>query len=228
MAHPLFNSTQDANVLHGFVSEYPELIREPRALYQKRTMTPVSGTDGVTSVDSTRQFTSASADFTNVLEGSILSIRDETDTEDNGDFLVSDVVDANTLEIDEDWPYGSNTGLTFEVNYHDIHGYAESQTPLFTATSKIPFLLIMNPSEKQLEEYGIDKKVDAIVVFSTKVLSDASITPGDGDRFLDDANREHELVSVWISDRFSGTNNSLRWVGGSRVTEKDRVIPIPT
>ena len=225
MAFPLWNSTQDANMLLGFVDEYHELVRPPRKLYQKRTMTKITGVDGATSVAATRHFVSAGSVFTNVLVGAVIRIRDEGEPSDNGDFTVVSVVNTTTLLIGHDWEYGGKTGLSFEVLYHDEYGYAPTTTPLHTATAAIPFIVIYNPSEKVLTRYGIDKEVTAVVIFSAKTLADASIVPGDGDRFLDDNGREHEIVTIWPGDFFSGTGIALRWVGGSRVTEKRTIIP---
>lgn len=84
-----------------------------------------SQSDGATSVPSSRTFTSALGDFTGmgVSVGDILYIHDDTDTEDNG-FYVIEAVSATTLRVNREFPVGSKTGLTYTV-YGPNHPAAE-------------------------------------------------------------------------------------------------------
>lgn len=221
----LFNTPQDANYLRDRVSEYHSMIREPRRLYQQKVMTEITGVDGLTSVAATRQFSSTGSDFTDVLPGSVIRIRDEENIGDNGDFEVASVVDINTLLITADWPYGENDDLTFTVFYHDTYGETRVEDASFVPTVPIPFLIIQNPSEKVLTKYGVTRDCDAVILFPAQMLDDEGVTPKQGDRFIDDTGREHEITDVWPADRFSGSGIALRWVGGSKVTEKRKIIP---
>lgn len=76
-----------------------------------------AGTNGVTSVPSLRQFTSSGSTFlTNgVAAGDVLYINDDTDTDDNGFYVIETVVSETSLKLNRDLPVGSLTGLTFTV-----------------------------------------------------------------------------------------------------------------
>ena len=75
---------------------------------------------GSTSIPATRQFTDTSGlgIFTQVAQpGSLLVIRDLATPGDNGQFIVSSVIDDSNLIVTEDWPQGSNSGLDYTLNW---------------------------------------------------------------------------------------------------------------
>jgi phage tail sheath protein FI len=79
------------------------------------------GTNGVTSIPTTRQFTSVGATFqTNgVAEGDILKIADSGTTGDNGVYLVESVDSETQLTLNRDFVTGSLTALDYTI-YGDI------------------------------------------------------------------------------------------------------------
>jgi hypothetical protein len=46
-----------------------------------------------------------------------------------------------------------------------------------------PFQVKLNPEEEELDRYGYDRKREALVSFSTKILRDLNLEPKVGDRF---------------------------------------------
>jgi hypothetical protein len=90
-----------------------------------------SGATGATSASSTRQLTQTGAFFTsNVVAGDILKIHDDTDTGDNGIYVIASVDSATQVTVDRDWPIGSLTNLTFT-----IYGSNSAGTDGSTATA---------------------------------------------------------------------------------------------
>lgn len=73
---------------------------------------------GATSVPATRELTDAGATFTQDAEpGSLVTVWDPDDTGDNGQFLVDSVTSDTVLVIDQDWPEGSNSGLSYKLSW---------------------------------------------------------------------------------------------------------------
>lgn len=220
----LFDKTQDANYLKKRTKEYADLYRTPRALYQAVKVPVISGTTGVTSIPATRKLTDANQNFTTVRVNSKLRVRKESDDQDNGDYFVASVVDSHNLLITQNWPYGSTTNVAYDIIYQDEYG-DPVEGVVFTATTAIPFLVILQPNVTQLTKYGYDRPRDAILVFAAQTLSDASITPGVGDRFIDDEGREQEITDIRRIDYFTNSGIPMRWVGSSEVTAKKKIIP---
>lgn len=81
------------------------------------------GTDGVTSVPTTRTLTSVGSTFvTNgVAIGDMVRIYDSVDTGDNGLYRVTNVA-ATILTVDRDFKVGSLTGLSFTVYSNNSNG----------------------------------------------------------------------------------------------------------
>jgi hypothetical protein len=186
---------------------------------------PLSGTDGVTSVPATRRFTSAAVDFVaaGVLAGDILEIASiDCDHEDNGRYQIDTVVDANNVDITEDWPQGSLTSLPFNV-------YLLPER--YTEFGLVPFLVKLNPTEKTLDQWGITEKRDAMVVMSIELCQRLGLVPKIGDRFvydygMDPTTREnrsihYEVKNLFPTDQIADTGTPIHYVGfATRTTNR--------
>lgn len=85
------------------------------------------GVAGVTSTPSTRTLTQAGAKFlSNVTAGDIVKLHDDTDTGDNGVYVIATVDSDTVITVDRDWPVGSLTALTFTIYGSNSAGTAGS------------------------------------------------------------------------------------------------------
>lgn len=78
--------------------------------------------DGATSVQYSRQFTSAGGTFLvdGIKAGDVLYINDGSDSGDNGFYVISNVTGETTLTVNRDWPTGSLTTLSYTI-YRENH-----------------------------------------------------------------------------------------------------------
>lgn len=73
---------------------------------------------GDTSVAATRLLTDAGASFRDTVEvGAMVYVNDKDDGSDNGKYYVTEVHSDTVLKINQDWPVGSLTGLSYTVNF---------------------------------------------------------------------------------------------------------------
>jgi hypothetical protein len=200
-------------LVHGRDSTTINLYGEPGA--------PVSGSDGVTSAPATRTLTSAGSDFvasgvkaTDVLE--VQDIRcDVSDVNDQGRFgIVS--VNPTWVTIDQDWPLGNGTDLNFIV-----HILKENYTEF---NQLVPFLVKLNPTEKELDGWGITEKRDAMVELSIKLCEDVGLVPKIGDRFTypyEPREIQYELKNLFEADQLSDSGVPMHYIGfATRTTNR--------
>lgn len=226
MADPLFNTSKDGLYQQTRVKEFFKKTCPLVTFYKKVVLAPYTSSVAATSAYATRKLLDAGITTSNVLPGSLLMIRDTTDTEDNGDYRVISVA-AGEVTVDRDWPYGSKTGLTVEIRMFDERGDPTGQTFFETAAEAgfaIPTLVMLQPTNQQLTKYGFDKPRDAICLMST-LAHDTAFAEAQGlrsgDRFKDALGREHEIEEVRYIDWFMNTNLSLRIILGTNVTHKE-------
>ena len=184
-----FSSGKDAKYYKERSAEKARLYYPPlRWLVNNDTITlnlygepgsPESGTDGATSVPSTRQLVSASADFVDagVGPGDILEVETPACNDgDNGRYQIESVVDLNTLLISEDWPEGNLSDLVYNVHFLKERYIEWSQL--------IPIIVKLRPTEKDLTKWGIGERRDAMIVMSIQLCDEIGLIPKIGDRFL--------------------------------------------
>jgi len=225
---PVFGFTRekDGRLWKSLAAERERLYRKPRRwLVHNDTINtniygepgdPITGSDGVTSIPATRRLTSAASDFqtAGVQVSDILEIHDPACTHtDNGRYQIDTVVDANTLEITEDWPVGSLTDLDFMV-----HFLKERFTEF---PQMVPFLVKLEPTRQELTKWGLGEKRDAIFVLSQKVCEDIGLEPKIGDRFIyeyDGSNIHYETQEMKPLDSLGDSGVVMHYVGGARRT----------
>lgn len=115
-----YNATYDSRVSAIYLDEMGSLDTAdeyfPLALlrwrFYKRSTKGITGATSATPSD--RLLTDASATFTTTcLPGSMIQVNDIDDTEDNGYYLVEEVRSDTVIKVDQDWPTGGLTGLTY-------------------------------------------------------------------------------------------------------------------
>lgn len=75
-------------------------------------------TTGQTSVPASRLLTDSAATFSTTCSvGSLVRIKDPDDTDDNDDYIVTEVHSDTEIKVNKDWPVGSLTGLTYTNNW---------------------------------------------------------------------------------------------------------------
>lgn len=168
--------------------------------------TQASASDGVTSIPGTRSLYSISQDFEalGVQPADLLTI---TGSSDAGPYKVV-TVSSNLIIVDEDWPVGSLTGLTFTIQ-NVYHVYTE-------LSNFIPVYIRLNPTRDELEKYGLDEKRDCIFTISKGVCDDLSFTPKIGDRFdiySEGRIQQFEVLSLNSHDVDGNFEQPLHYVG---------------
>jgi hypothetical protein len=180
---------------------------------------PIVGSDGVTSALAVRRLTSAASDFVTegVVAGSLLEINTPS-CNDNGRYLISQVIDLHTLLISQNWPVGGNSGLIFRVLFAHEKYTAYAQL--------IPFQLRLDPSDKILKKYGLeqkDKAVDAMFKMSIMVCEEYGLTPKVGDRFnynYGTVVQQYEVLSIIKRDQLADTGIPLHYIGVATKTRE--------
>jgi len=216
-----FSSAKDAKYLRRRAAEKDKLYRVPRRwLVHNESITtniygepgaPVTGTDGISSVAATRQFTSSTSNFTTagVQASDILEVKEEAcNSGDNGRYIINSVVNSTTLEINQDWPVGNLTGLKFIV-----HILKERYTEF---DQLVPFLVKLNPTEKTLEKWGLNEKRDAMVEISAELCDEIDLSPKIGDRFIypyDDRDIHYEIKNLFEANQNADSGITLHYVG---------------
>lgn len=224
-----FSSEQDALYLKRRAGEQIRLYCEPRRwLVNNDAITlniygepgsPISDTDGETSVAATRQLTSLNSDFetSGVLPSDILEIQTPACNDgDNGRYQVNQVISPTVLEITEDWPEGGLSNLVFNVHFLKER-YVEFP-------QLVPFQVKLEPTQKELDRWGIQEKRDARIVLSTQVCDDISLEPKIGDRFIFKYGSRfihYEIVNLFNDGSISDSGIPLWWVGfANRTTNR--------
>lgn len=232
-----FSSAKDVRYLKARDAEKHRLYFQPRRwLVHQRDTTPLNiygepgelpsaivGTDGVTSIPATRQFTSAGSDFvaagvnvTDVLE--IFNAPADTKTstqEDNGRYLI-ELVTAHVLTVDQNWPHGSRDAPNFRVHILKERYVAFEQL--------VSFMVRLNPTKKELDKWGISEQRDARIELSMGLLEEISLVPKIGDRFIlpygiGTRNMTYEVKNLYETDQLSDSGIPLHFVGfAKRVT----------
>lgn len=181
---------------------------------------PLSGIDGATSIPGTRQFVSATSDFTTagVLPSDILEVETPACNDgDNGRYQIDQVVNATTLLVSEDWPHGSLADLVFNV-----HFLKERYTEW---PQLVPFLVKLRPTEKELDRWGIKEKRDAMLVLSIQLCEEIGLTPKIGDRFIYPYGRTRnihmEVKNLYEETQLTNSGVPIDYVGfAMRTTNK--------
>lgn len=170
----------------------------------------VENSDGITSLPGSRTFTSTFSSFisSGVLPGDILEVYDVPPNDgDNGRYIVESVVDENNLLIDSNWPAGEIEDLRFRV--------LMSKERFVAHPNLVPFLVHLNPTEKQLNTWGINERRDAMVELSREVFDLEGLVPKIGDRFImpyDDRNIHYKLTNLFEQDQLSDSAKSLHYI----------------
>jgi len=69
---------------------------------------------GSTSIPANRLLTDTSATFRSTAKiGNLITIKDLTDTDDNGDYIIEEIHSDTVLKVDQDWPTGSLSNLLY-------------------------------------------------------------------------------------------------------------------
>lgn len=180
---------------------------------------PLSGTDGATSSPATRQFTSSGSDFSSegVQAGDILVIETPACNDgDNGRYQVSSIVSSTILEISEDWPEGNLSSLVFNVHFLKQR-YTEWDY-------KVPVMVKLQPTQKELDRWGIQERRDAMIVLSIRVCEDIELTPKIGDRFIHpygSRDIHYEVKNLFEDMQLTNTAVPINYVGfAMRTTNK--------
>jgi len=177
----------------------------------------ISGTDGVTSIPATRTLTSAASNFvtagvniTDILElVNECSVNFVSNDKDNGRYLIEQV-SANALTVDRNWPVGSLNALNFRVHMLKER-YQEFD-------HVVPFSVLLNPTVKELNRWGISEKRDARIEISIGLCDEIGWLPKIGDRFIlpygiGTRNIHYEIKNLYESDQLADSNIPLHFVG---------------
>lgn len=181
-----------------------------------------TGTAGVSSSAVTRQLTDSSATFVTdeVKAGDIIeiySVACDSD-EDNGKYVVESVDSETQLTINQDWPEGDNTGLGWRI---------ESLTETYTEFERpLPFLVRLNPTEQELQRWGLQERRDCLIVISIELWNQLGMyNPKIGDRFIYPydvrfgiRNIHYEISELWPADQLGDSNIAMHWVGTAKRT----------
>jgi hypothetical protein len=224
-----FSTEQDALYLKRRAGEQIRLYCTPRRwLVNDDTITlniygepgtPILAEDGQTSIPATRQFTSLGSDFVaaGVLPSDVLEIQTPACNDgDNGRYQVNQVISPTVLEITEDWPAGSLTDLVFQLHFLPERYTEHPQL--------VPFQVKLEPTQKELDKWGIQEKRDARIVLSTQVCEDIALTPKIGDRFVFRYGTRfihYEIVNLYNDGSIADSGIPLWWVGfANRTTNR--------
>ena len=216
-----FNSATEAAYFKARAAEQHRLFCPPRQWLVHNDQinlniygepgSPITGTDGVTSVAATRRFTSVSADFVaaGLIAADILEIQDPADNDDdNGRYSIATIINAHTLSISQNWPTGSLSGLVF-----NIHLQKERYTAF---AQRVPFIIKLEPTKKTLDKWGIQEQRDAMVILAVKLFEDIGLEPKIGDRFVHEyGSRDihYELRNLFKVDSLGNTGEPIHYVG---------------
>lgn len=225
-----FSSKTDSRYLRERHAEKHRLFYSPRQwLVHTDSITTdiygdpgvaASGTDGITSIPSTREFTSATGDFVNngVQANDTLEIFNQpcvtksSSNVDNGLYTVVTVTET-VLTVDSDWPEGSQDNLDYTVRMVNER-YAK-------LNQLLPFMIKLNPTRKVLEKWGITEERDAIVELSALICEEAGLTPKIGDRFIHvygPRNVHYEVLNLFPVDSLGDSGDFISWLGFAKKT----------
>lgn len=185
-----FSKDRDAQYFRRRSAEKARLFYKPRRwlvhddqivrnIYGEPGSPVYGGLDGISSASATRRLTSAVSDFNvaGVQPSDVLEVREEScNSGDNGRYTVDSVLDAHTLEIDSNWPVGDLTGLKFNIHFLKER-YVEFK-------HLVPFVVKLNPTEKELGLFGLSEKRDAMITLSIELCMELGLAPKIGDRFI--------------------------------------------
>ena len=233
MATFTFSTIRDATFYRKRDAERFRLYCKPRRwLVETATITkniygepgePVTGTDGVTSIPATRQLVSSSSNFitSGVAVSDVLEIVTESAySDDNGRYVIDQVVNATTLKINQDWPTGSISGLKFKVFFGDKRYTDFGQ--------EIQFVIKLNPTEKELQKWGINEYRSAKIVLSVELCESIGLVPKIGDRFVytyGERNIHYEVLNLFESDQLGDSGLQLHYTGFAERTH-ERIEPV--
>jgi hypothetical protein len=178
--------------------------------------TPITAVDGQTSIPADREIISASSDFVaaGVGVGDIVEIKGKAcQNEDNGLYIVDDVVNETILRINENWPVGNQDDVEFSVHFLNER-YTEF-------AQSVPFLVKLEPTAQELNKWGLGDKRDAIVVISKEVCEDIGLVPKIGDRFIypyNSANIHYEMEEMKELDSLGDSGVVVHYIGAARRT----------
>lgn len=164
-----------------------------------------AGTDGATSVQAARTFTSAGSTFlaNGVAAGDILYVNDTGDTGDNGFYVVQSVTNETTLVLNREWREGELTGLTFTV-YGPNHP-AGTDGDTTTAGEFVS-------ATAQFQLHGV-KAGDLLII------EDATDTDNNGTYVIEGLKTAAEATTLEV--------NVGTWPGGVLTGLSYRVVPSP-
>jgi hypothetical protein len=216
-----FSSEKDALYMKRRAAEQIRLYSVPRRwLINDDTITlniygepgaPISSDDGATSAPATRQFTSAGSNFNTagVKPSDVLEIQTPACNDgDNGKYQVNQVVSDIVLEITEDWPAGDLTSLVFILHFLKERYTEHDQL--------VPFQVKLEPTQKELDQWGIQEKRDARILMSTQLCEDINLTPKIGDRFVykyQGRDIHYEVKNLFGDGSLSDSGQPLWWLG---------------
>lgn len=232
-----FSTLTDSTYIAKRDAEKHRLYYKPRTwLVHQRDTTPISiygepgeitaveNDDGSTSIPSERLFESLGSDFVanGVQVNDFLDIinqpctSDTSNQDDNGRYIIEEIVDLHTLKVTEEWPSGSLDSLDFKV-FVASERYIEF-------SELVPFFVKLNPTEKLLDKYGINEKRDCMIELSYYLCQEIVLNPKIGDRFIinygtrsvtDDTDRDitYEVKNLFEADQLGDSGYPLHLVG---------------
>lgn len=182
--------------------------------------TGIITTNGSTSAPATREFTSAGSTFitSGVKVSDILEIHDDACDNDNGRYNIVSVDSETKLTVDVDWPQGGNPDIEFS-----IHILKERYTPF---PQLVPFLVRLNPTEKELSKWGIDEKREAKIVISTELCEEIGLQPKIGDRFdypYEGRVIQYEIKNLFEADQLGDGGEAVTFTGFA--TRTTNILP---
>jgi hypothetical protein len=228
-----FGSERDALFLRKRDAEQHKLIYKPKrwlVLNQDTSLLNqygepgdvATGTNGTTSVSATRQFTDPGATFITdgVKAGDLIEIYSTAcdSDEDNGVYVIESVDSETQVTINQDWPEGENTPLGYRIESL-TEKYNEFERPL-------PFLARLNPTEQELQRWGLQEKRDCLVVISIELWNQMGMyDPKIGDRFIYPydvrfgiRNIHYEISELWPGDQIGDSMIAIHWLGAAKRT----------
>ena len=73
---------------------------------------------GATSVAANRLLTDTAASFRDTAEiGAMVKVNDKDDNRDNGEYYVTEIHSDTVLKVNQDWPEGALSNLSYTVNW---------------------------------------------------------------------------------------------------------------
>jgi hypothetical protein len=229
----LFSTATDASVIKQMDAESFRLYYTPREwlvnndsitknLYGE-TGVAIVGSDGITSVSTTKKLTSASSDFVTlkVKAGDVLEML-SVDSGDKGRYKIASIIDLHNITIPSNWPVGGLTAQSFSVIYE-----TEQYTPF---AQLVPFQLLLDPSDKDLKKWGIEEKtkpVDALIKLSIQACDEMGLVPKIGDRFNYTIHvgppaiiQQFEVFNLIKRDQVTDSGYPLHYIGAASKTRE--------